>query len=187
MLEDYVRNNAGSWFEWSKKIGLGVERMEDLLLVSGLTLASSWAAVAFVDNALEAEISLGVQALPNGGTSFVWSKIHGNVAYHHSQVDLVCPFCFIYLPCTNFSPVVIERTIHPLQRTNVSSSGASEQSAAFSGPGPYGLQQNHFLTTPSTTVRTRSKRPEFRVLCWVTTIRGRSGQKVQHLADCWEC
>ena len=155
MFEDYIRDNVANWFDWSQKIGLGVERMEDLILVTGRTLVSSWAAVAFVDNALEAEISLAVQALPNGGTSFVWSKIHGNVAYHHSRLEPVCPFCFIYLPCTNFSPLVIKRTIHPLQRTNVSSSGASEQSACFSGPRPSGLQQNHFPTTPTTTVRMR--------------------------------
>ena len=38
--------------------------MEDLILVSGRTLVSSWAAVAFqaVDNAQEAEISLAVGA-----------------------------------------------------------------------------------------------------------------------------
>jgi len=69
-------------------IGLGVERMEDLILVSGRTLVSSWAAVAFVDNAQEAEISLAVQALPNGGASFDW-KINGTVAYHNSQPDPV--------------------------------------------------------------------------------------------------
>jgi len=86
-FEDYIRDNVDSWFEWSRKIGLGVERIEDILLISGRTLVSSWAAVTFADNTQEAEISLTVQALPNGGTSFVWSKIYGTVAYHHSQLD----------------------------------------------------------------------------------------------------
>ena len=70
-------------------MGLGLERMEDLILVSGRTLVSSWAAVAFVDNTQEAEFSLAVQALPNGGASFDWSKIHGTVANHNSLPDPV--------------------------------------------------------------------------------------------------
>jgi hypothetical protein len=87
VFEDYIRDNVVSWFEWSRKIGLGVERMEDLILVSGRTLVSSWAAVAFrvVDNAQEAEISLAVQPHPNGGASFDWSKMHGTVSYHNSR------------------------------------------------------------------------------------------------------
>ena len=91
MFEDYIRDNVVGWFEWSRKIGLGVERMEDLILVSGRTLVSSWAAVAFFDTAQEAETSLAVQALPNGGASFDWSKIHGTVACHNSRPDPVRP------------------------------------------------------------------------------------------------
>jgi len=91
VFEDYIRDNVVSWFEWSKKIGLGIERMDDLILVTGRTLVSSWAAVAFVDTIQEAEISLAVQALPNGGASFDWSKMHGTVAYHNSRPDPVRP------------------------------------------------------------------------------------------------
>jgi hypothetical protein len=73
-------------------MGLDVDRMEDLILVTGRTLVSSWAAVTFVDRAQEAQISLTVHTLPNCGTGFVWSKVYGAVAYHHSWVDPVCPF-----------------------------------------------------------------------------------------------
>ena len=66
--------------------------MEDLILVTGRTLASSWAAVTFDDDAQEAQISLTVQALPNGGASFVWSNVYGTVTYHHSRFDPVRPF-----------------------------------------------------------------------------------------------
>ncbi|KAI0285681.1 hypothetical protein BC826DRAFT_1178973 [Russula brevipes] len=47
VFEDYIRDNVASWFAWSQKIGLGVERMEDLILVTGCTLAKSWAIAAF--------------------------------------------------------------------------------------------------------------------------------------------
>ena len=102
VFEDYIRDHVVSWFEWSKKIGLGVERMEDLILVTGCTMVASWGAAAFVDHFKDAaEISLAVQALPNGGESFVWSKIHRAVAYHNSRPDPVrCLGCFCLLRLT---------------------------------------------------------------------------------------
>jgi hypothetical protein len=47
VFEWYIRDNVDSWFRWSKKMKLPVERMEDLILVTGCTLVSSWAAAAF--------------------------------------------------------------------------------------------------------------------------------------------
>jgi len=47
VFEDYIRDNVASWFDWSQKNGLDVERMEDLILIdliTGCTLVTSWAA-----------------------------------------------------------------------------------------------------------------------------------------------
>jgi hypothetical protein len=109
VYEDYIRDNVVSWFEWSKKMRLGVERMEDLILVTGCTLVTSWAAAAFVDQFQEAEISLAAQALPNGGGRFYWSRIRGNVPRHNSPLDLVrSPRCQCsFLPCTDFFYLVL--------------------------------------------------------------------------------
>ncbi len=46
LFEDYIRDNVVNWFHWSNEAGLPVERMEDLILVTGCTLARSWAAAA---------------------------------------------------------------------------------------------------------------------------------------------
>ena len=91
MFEDYIRDNVVSWFDWSKKIGLGVERMEDLILVTRCTLVTSWGVAAFVDRSesQEAEISFAVNTFADGGGSFNWSKMHGAVAYHNSQLNPV--------------------------------------------------------------------------------------------------
>ena len=91
MFEDYIRDNVVSWFDWSKKIGLGVERMEDLILVTGCTLVTSWGVTAFVDRSetQEAEISLAVKTFSTGGERFDWSKMQGVVAYHNSQLNPV--------------------------------------------------------------------------------------------------
>jgi hypothetical protein len=48
-------------FDWSQKNKVGIERMEELIIVSGCTLATSSAAAAFVDNTEEAESLSGEQ------------------------------------------------------------------------------------------------------------------------------
>jgi hypothetical protein len=63
--------------------------MEDLILVSGCTLVSSWAAAAFVYNTMEAKISLARRSRSDGGESFVWGNIRGAVEYHDSNIDPV--------------------------------------------------------------------------------------------------
>jgi hypothetical protein len=88
-FEDYIRDHVDNWFTWAQKNGLRVERVEDLILVSGCTLVTSWAATAFVDNTLDAEISLASRALNNGGASFVWSNIRGRLSYHNSRLEPV--------------------------------------------------------------------------------------------------
>jgi len=105
-----------SWFDWSKKIGLGIDRMEDLILVSGRTLVTSWGAAVFLDHGLEeAAISLADHALPNGGGRFVWGNINRVVPHHNSQLESVrSPFVFcrhglIFLPSNqkdNSSPTM---------------------------------------------------------------------------------
>jgi len=89
VFEDYIRDHVDSWFNWAQNNKLGIERMEDLILVSGCTLVASWAAAAFVDNNLDAEISLTSRTFSNVGTSFVWGNSRGRVAYHNSRFDPV--------------------------------------------------------------------------------------------------
>jgi hypothetical protein len=88
-FEDYVQDYGDSWFTWAQKNRLGVERVEDIILVSGCTLVTSWAAAAFVDDNMDAEISLASRTLNNGGASFVWSDIRGRVFHHNSRLEPV--------------------------------------------------------------------------------------------------
>lgn len=82
VFEDYIRAYVDSWFTWARKNRLGIERVEDLILVSGCTLVTSWAAAAFVDDTVDSEISLESRTLNNGGASFVWSNIRGRSTRH---------------------------------------------------------------------------------------------------------
>ena len=110
------------------EVRLGVKRVEDLILVSGCTLVTSWAAAAFVDDAMDAEISLASRKLNNGGASFVWSNIRGSILYHNSRFELVRS-----VPQATFSRLTLmffrsptESRNPPWLRINVSSSGAFE-------------------------------------------------------------
>ena len=84
-FQDYIQDHVDSWSTWAQKNRLSVERVEDLILVSGCTLVTSWAAAAFVDDTMDAEISLASRALDKGGSSFVWSNIRGRVLYHNNS------------------------------------------------------------------------------------------------------
>ena len=84
-----MRHHVYDWFNWAQSNMLDVERMEDILLVSGCTLVTSWAAAVFLDGNREAKITLASRTLSNGGTSFVWSNIQGLVVYHNSSFDPV--------------------------------------------------------------------------------------------------
>jgi hypothetical protein len=95
VFEDYIRDNVVSWFEWSKKIGLGVEHMEDLILVTGCTLVTSWVATAFLGRSREAKVSL-VQMQDNSERSFEFSNIQGDVARHCSRFDPVCSLYYVW-------------------------------------------------------------------------------------------
>ena len=102
-FEDYIRDHIVSWFTWAQKNELGVD-MEDLILVTGCTLATSWAVATFMENNMdpEAEVSLTSRMLSNGGTDFIWSKIQGPVKNRHSHFDAVRFPGYAYSAYTDF-------------------------------------------------------------------------------------
>jgi hypothetical protein len=90
VFEDYIRDYIVSWFNWAQNNKLGVERMEDLILVTGYTLVTSWAAAVFYDDTMPVDatsISLHAQKFDRGGAQYFWSNIRGNVEYHNSHFD----------------------------------------------------------------------------------------------------
>ena len=89
VFEDYMSDHAEMWFKWALNIKVGIERMEDIILVSGRTLVTSWAAAVFTDNTFEAEISLASRPISNVGANFVWGNVRGRVSYHNSRSDPV--------------------------------------------------------------------------------------------------
>ena len=92
LFENYIIDNAESWFDWSGKWGLPVDRMEDFILVTGYTLVSSWGAATFCDDTAPLDstsISLFSQKSDHGEAHYSWSNIRGNVTYHNSHFNPV--------------------------------------------------------------------------------------------------
>jgi hypothetical protein len=106
VFEDYIRDNADSWFRWSKRSGFPVERMDDLILVTGCTLVTSWAAAVFDNNKMStagldaATLSLDIQYSNRGGAQFFWRNDRGNVDYHNSDFDPVSFPGYVFSPWT---------------------------------------------------------------------------------------
>jgi len=83
-FEDYIRDNVDSWFSFARRNNLGVDRMEDLILVTGCTLVTSWGVAAFIDNASDAEVSLKSRFLAGGGAIFDWRIVRPSVVHRDS-------------------------------------------------------------------------------------------------------
>ena len=102
MFQERIRDNVDSWFNWSRNADLPVDRMDDLILVTGRTLVSSYASTVFDDYVADAQISLVSRPLTNGGASFDWGNIRGTIEYHDSQLNHVCLSLLHHLPCIDF-------------------------------------------------------------------------------------
>jgi hypothetical protein len=103
VFEDYIRDNVDKWFRWSKKMKLPVEHMEDLILVTGCTLVTSWATAAFdaempVDYSDATTISLETIKIRGNRAQFIWRNIRGNVEYHNSRFDSVSSLRYLFSP-----------------------------------------------------------------------------------------
>lgn len=58
-FRESIWDNVNRWFNWSRNIGLPVNRMDDLILVTGCTLVTSYALAVFDDHdTRDAQVSL---------------------------------------------------------------------------------------------------------------------------------
>jgi len=57
------------WFAFARRLGLGIEQMEEIILVTGCDRTRSWTNVAFLGSQLDARVSFGVNAVDSPNTS----------------------------------------------------------------------------------------------------------------------
>ena len=63
-----------SWFSFARNLGLGIEEMEEIILVTGCDRTRSWTNVAFLGSQADAQASFGVKVEgPNTSINFQFS------------------------------------------------------------------------------------------------------------------
>ena len=67
------------WFAFSRELGLGIEKMEEIILVTGCDHTRSWTNVAFLGNNVNSRVSFGVRVEVKGTDT--------NISYQFSPED----------------------------------------------------------------------------------------------------
>jgi hypothetical protein len=73
----YMVNNIDSWFTFAESLGLGIDSMEDIILVTGRHLARSWVIATFSDCQADAYVSFGAEVLGDSGVNLEWRDARG--------------------------------------------------------------------------------------------------------------
>jgi hypothetical protein len=85
-----------SWFAFAGKLELGIERIEEIILVTGCDRTKSWANIAFLGNQADSQVSFGVRVKgPDPGITFQFSleNAQGAVLRHGPEGEVRCtPF-----------------------------------------------------------------------------------------------
>ena len=65
------------WFAWSRHVGLDINRMEDIILITGTHRTRSFTNVAFLGGQGHAEVSFGAEVTDVlGHTTIDWQILH---------------------------------------------------------------------------------------------------------------
>ena len=67
---EWMINHIDRWFAWARELGVGINRMEEIVLVTGAHLSRSWTNVAFLENQTHVQVSFEFQVTAN--TSIDW-------------------------------------------------------------------------------------------------------------------
>jgi hypothetical protein len=73
----WMVKHIDSWFAFARGLGLGIEQMEEIVLVTGLHLTRSWANIVFLEGHANGHASFGVRADNNVGIT--WQFLPGSV------------------------------------------------------------------------------------------------------------
>jgi|SRR6266850_1027574 len=76
----WIVKHIDTWFAFTKKLGLGIEQMEEIILVTGRDRTKSWVNVAFLGCEADAQGSFGFKVVPDlVGDSIEWQLCPGKV------------------------------------------------------------------------------------------------------------
>ena len=72
-------SHIDSWFAFARGLGLGIEHMEEIVLVTGLHLTRSWANVTFLEGHANGQATLGVKVNNGQDVDITWHCSPGSV------------------------------------------------------------------------------------------------------------
>jgi hypothetical protein len=75
----WMVRHIDSWFAFARGLGLGIEHMEEIVLVTGQHLTRSWANVVFFEGQASGQASLGVRVVQGPEVSINWHCLPGSV------------------------------------------------------------------------------------------------------------
>ena len=78
-FSEWILKHIDRWFASVRQLGLGIEQMEELILVTGCDRTRSWTNVAFLGSQHDAQVSFGVRidgSDPNINVNFQFSPEH---------------------------------------------------------------------------------------------------------------
>ena len=89
----WIVKRIDRWFAFARELGLGIERMEELILVTGCDHTRSWTNIAFFGNQHTAQASFGVKVVHSPAVSINWQpspeRVQGAVL-HRGPGGTVC-------------------------------------------------------------------------------------------------
>ena len=68
-----------TWLAFARRLGLGIEHMEEIVLVTGRDRSKSWNNVAFLGHQTDAQVSLGVKIVQGLEDSIEWQSLPGQI------------------------------------------------------------------------------------------------------------
>ena len=74
---DWMVTHIDAWFDFIRSLGLGINQMEDIVLVTGRHLTKSWINVAFNQGRRDAEVSFNAQVSSDSDIQLERKYVHG--------------------------------------------------------------------------------------------------------------
>jgi hypothetical protein len=69
---NWMIRHIDSWFAFARRLGLGIEQMEEIILVTGCHRTRSWANVTFLEGHTDAQASFKIKEEHDPATGVKW-------------------------------------------------------------------------------------------------------------------
>ena len=88
----WIVKHIDNWFAFARRLELGIDNMEEIILVTGCDRTRSWTNVAFLEHQADAQVSFGVRVEgPNTNINFQFSPENARGAVlRHGPEGAVC-------------------------------------------------------------------------------------------------